>query len=470
MMNNRPIMTPYPEYKATNLPWLPQIPAHWDTLKVKYAFSERSEKGFPNEPLLAATQTHGVIPKSIYETRTVEAQKDLHLLKLVKVGDFVISLRSFQGGIEYAYYQGIISPAYTIMIPNNAHIISTYFKYLAKSKSFVKLLQTCVTGIREGQNIDYNTLKRNSIPIPSAAEQEQIVRYLDSMTAKINKLIRAKKKQIALLQEQKQAIINQAVTKGLNPNAEMKDSGIDWLGQIPAHWDCLPIKFCSDILPGLAFDSQNFSSYGKYLLLRGINVGIGNINHEEVIFWNYDLNAMTQRFQLQENDIVLGLDRPWIKQGLRLAKISQNDLPALLVQRVCRIRPHKHCDNDFLINAVDVVLQKALQSQTTGISVPHISTNQVGNVKIPLPTYEEQLLIVNSIAEKTKTLKSYTDTLKQEILIILEYKNSLIASVVTGQVDVRNIQVEDFDPADLITETDDDPSEDDDQPLEESEE
>ena len=195
-------MTPYPEYKTTNLPWLPQIPAHWETIKVKYAFAERSEKGFPDEPLLAATQNHGVIPKSLYETRTVVAQKDLHLLKLVKVGDFVISLRSFQGGIEYAYYQGIISPAYTVMVPDNTHLSSAYFRYLAKSKPFIKLLQTCVTGIREGQNIDYSTLKRNSIPVPSDSEQEQIVRYLDSMTAKINKLIRAKKKICDLIFEE----------------------------------------------------------------------------------------------------------------------------------------------------------------------------------------------------------------------------------------------------------------------------
>ena len=460
-------MTPYPEYKATNLPWLPQIAMHWVLVKIRELFTERNQKVSDKEYAPLSVSKGGVVP----QISTVAKTDNGDNRKLVKVGDFVINSRSDRKGSSgISAYDGSVSLINLILKPRNDYNRG-YLHYLLKNIPFIEEYYKNGRGIvADLWTTRYSEMKTISIPAPTAAEQEQIVRYLDSMTAKINKLIRAKKKQIALLQEQKQAIINQAVTKGLNPDAEMKDSGIDWLGQIPAHWDCLPVKFCSDILPGLAFDSQYFSSYGKYLLLRGINVGIGNINHEEVIFWNYDLDAMTQRFQLQENDIVLGLDRPWIKQGLRLAKISQNDLPALLVQRVCRIRPHKHCDNDFLINAVDVVLQKALQSQTTGISVPHISTNQVGNVKIPLPTYEEQLLIVNSIAEKTKTLKSYTDTLKQEILIILEYKNSLIASVVTGQVDVRNIQVEDFDPADLITETDDDPSEDDDQPLEESEE
>ena len=195
-------MKPYPEYKPTGLAWLPEIPRHWTTRKIKYIFRERSEKGYPDEPLLAATQNHGVIPKSLYGARTVEAQKDLHLLKLVRVGDFVISLRSFQGGIEYAYYQGIISPAYTIMIPDSCLIDSGYFRYLAKSPNFIALLQTCVTGIREGQNIDYSTLRRHSLPLPPADEQAQIVRYLDAMTAKINKLIRAKKTVNELIMEQ----------------------------------------------------------------------------------------------------------------------------------------------------------------------------------------------------------------------------------------------------------------------------
>jgi len=147
------------------------------------------EKGYPNEPLLVASQNMGVVPKGVYGNRTVEATKDLHNLKLVRVGDFVISLRSFQGGIEYAYYQGIISPAYTVMIPNE-HIVSGYFRYLAKSRLFIELLQMCVTGIREGQNIDYEKLKNHLIPLPPRDEQDHIVRFLDWKVSQINKFIK----------------------------------------------------------------------------------------------------------------------------------------------------------------------------------------------------------------------------------------------------------------------------------------
>ena len=148
----------YDEYRKSDLLWLDRIPRHWKLKKIKHLFKERTEKGYPDEPLLAATQAKGVVPKSMYENRTVTAEKDLHLLKLVEVGDFVISLRSFQGGIEYAYYRGIISPAYTIMVPNEA-VNRGYFRYLAKSQPFLELLGFCVTGIREGQNIDYGILK-----------------------------------------------------------------------------------------------------------------------------------------------------------------------------------------------------------------------------------------------------------------------------------------------------------------------
>ncbi|MEA1869939.1 MAG: restriction endonuclease subunit S, partial [Euryarchaeota archaeon] len=210
----------YPEYKDSGAPWLGEVPEHWGIRKIKYLFSERVQKGFPDEPLLAATQTKGVVQKDHYEHRTVLAQKDLHLLKFVKLGDFVISLRSFQGGIEYAYHQGIISPAYTVMVPTSP-IISNYFRHLAKSRTFIGLLKTCVTGIREGQNIDYTRLRRSSIHLPSEVEQNQIARFLDHKTRLIANFIRNKERLIELLQEQKQVIINRAVTRGIDPNVRL---------------------------------------------------------------------------------------------------------------------------------------------------------------------------------------------------------------------------------------------------------
>ena len=197
-----------------------EIPAHWDSVKMKYCFTQRSEKGFPDEPVLCATQSKGVIPQSLYENRVVVVNKGFEGLKLVKVGDFVISLRSFQGGIEYAYYQGIISAAYTILTPRDVRN-SQYFKYLFKSHPFIQLLQTCVTGIREGQNINYGVLGNNYIPIPPIDEQNAIVEYIEAKTNKIDTMIEALKAEIDRLTEYKQRLISDVVTGQLNVQDEI---------------------------------------------------------------------------------------------------------------------------------------------------------------------------------------------------------------------------------------------------------
>ena len=234
-------MNRYDSYKDSGVQWLGEIPSHWEVRKMKFSFDERSDKGYPFLPLLAATQNHGVIRKDNYENRTVEASKSLDTLKLVEEGDFVISLRSFQGGIELCHDRGIISPAYTILRPT--HIESCYFKYLGKSPIFIQLLKSMVTGIREGQNIDYGKLRDNLLPIPSHKEQEAIANYLDAATSKIDEAIAQQQKMIDLLNERKQIIINNAVTKGLKPNVKMKDSGVEWIGEVPEHWEIIRIKY-----------------------------------------------------------------------------------------------------------------------------------------------------------------------------------------------------------------------------------
>ena len=187
------------------------IPVHWEERKIKYCFTERSEKNHPDEPILCATQSQGVIPQSLYQNRVVVVNKGFEGLKFVKVGDFVISLRSFEGGIEYAYYQGIISAAYTILTPNNVEC-ADYFKLLFKSTPFIQVLQTCVTGIREGQNINYQMLGRKYIPVPPPEEQKAIVAYIEDKCNKVNSLIGELEAEIEYLKEYKQKLIADCVT------------------------------------------------------------------------------------------------------------------------------------------------------------------------------------------------------------------------------------------------------------------
>ena len=280
-------MERYNEYKDSGVQWLGEIPSHWELRKMKYTFCERSQKGFPNEPLLAATQNHGVIKKSDYENRTVEATKNLDTLKLVEEGDFVISLRSFQGGIEYSHCRGIISPAYTVLKAH--HLTEPYFKHLAKSPVFINLLKSTVTGIREGQNIDYNKLKIEFLPIPTVEEQQAIACYLDTVTAKIDEAIAQQQKMIDLLNERKQIIINKAVTKGLNPNAEMKESGMEWMGQIPNDWVDTKIKNCiQSNTSGIWGEDEKHDGNDKVCVrVADFDYSLGNISTDNLTYRSF---------------------------------------------------------------------------------------------------------------------------------------------------------------------------------------
>lgn len=212
-------LNPDVKMKESKTPFFGLIPEHWKERKMKYCFSERSEKNHPEEPILCATQSQGVIPQSMYQNRVVVVNKGFEGLKFVKVGDFVISLRSFEGGIEYAYYQGIISAAYTILTPNNSDN-ADYFKLLFKSYPFIQVLQTCVTGIREGQNINYQMLGRQFIPMPPIDEQRAIVTYVEDKCAKVNTLIAELEAEIEYMKEYKQRLIADCVTGQVNVQNE----------------------------------------------------------------------------------------------------------------------------------------------------------------------------------------------------------------------------------------------------------
>jgi type I restriction enzyme S subunit len=209
------------EFKDSGVEWITketpdgrfgEIPKHWEVEKVKYIFKDSSIKNFGNETPLAATQLYGVVPKDTLDYRTVEANvSDLNTFKLVKENNFVISLRSFEGGIEYSAHRGIISPAYTVMEALQ-DIGYKYFKYLFKSNIFIQALNIYKTGIREGQNISFVKFKDDFIPLPPIEEQEDIAQYLDKQTVKIDKAIKLQQNYITKLKEYKVTLIDSIVT------------------------------------------------------------------------------------------------------------------------------------------------------------------------------------------------------------------------------------------------------------------
>lgn len=441
-------LKPYPTYKDSDVSWLSKVPEHWEMIKTKHLFGERTEKGFPNEPLLAATQTKGVVPKTMYEVRTVEAQKDLHLLKLVEAGDFVISLRSFQGGIEYAYYRGIISPAYTVMIPNK-RLIAGYYRHLAKSKHFIALLKTCVTGIREGQNINNEILKKTPMPVPSLSEQLQIARYLDWQTTKINKFIKHKKKLIALLKEQKQNIINEAVTKGIDSNAKMKESGIAWIGKIPFHWSLRRLKSFSRINSGQV--DPKLGDYGSMILIapNHIESKSGKLLFSET---SSEQGAISGKYLVKKGQLLYSKIRP----ALRKATIAPVD--CLCSADIYGIS----FDERFIFNNFALVLilseyfSKYAVDFSMRVAMPKINREALGVAWMALPPLYEQKEIMQHIEQETTLINQTITKTENEIDLIQEYRTRLISDVVTGKVDVRSIEIPDFEPIETEPDTQDD--------------
>lgn len=408
-------MERYSEYKDSGVKWLGQIPSYWGLRKMKYSFNERSKKGYPNLPLLAATQNHGVIKKENYENRTVEATKGLEALKLVEEGDFVISLRSFQGGIELCHDSGIISPAYTILRPSA--ITASYFKHLGKSPIFIQLLKSMVTGIREGQNIDYGKLRENLLPIPSLEEQEAIAHYLDSATSKIDAAIAQQQKMIDLLNERKQIIINNAVTKGLDPHVKMKPSGIDWIGDIPEHWEVIKLKFA------VTLNNVKSNSSNK-IGLENIESGTG-----KYIETTSEFEGNGTEFRV--GDILYGKLRPYLKKVL-VAENEGNAVGDFFV-----LRPNQNTNSKFLqYLLLSQQMTDTINSSTYGAKMPRVSYDFMGGLYIPYPSFDEQISIVDNIRQVISPIEHNINNYNRQISLLQERKQIIINDVVTGKVKV----------------------------------
>ena len=418
--------------------WISKIPAHWQVHKMKRLFAERSEKGYPNEPLLVASQSMGVVPKNVYGNGTVEAQKDLHLLKLVCVGDFVISLRSFQGGLEYAYYQGIISPAYTILIPHEP-MSSSYFRYLAKSKPFIGLLTLCVTGIREGQNIDYAKLKNHFLPVPPREEQDQIVRFLDWKVSSINKLIAVKQKQIANLNEMHLSVMNDLATHGIVKERNYVKTSMDWACEIPAEWSISRIRNHFEILKRIAgaegYDVFSVTQQG--LKVRDINVYEGQLaaNYSGYQF------VYPGEFAMNHMDLLTG--------GVGIADHLGVTSPDY---RVFRIFDEAHCYAPYYLKVFQICYRRhafyRFGRGAANVGRWRLPADAFKNFEIPLPPYEEQIKIVQAIGDEEQKTKAAIECLKKQIDLLNDLKTRLISDTVTGKIDVRSIEIPEYEYVD----------------------
>ena len=435
----------YPSYKNSGVEWLGDVPEHWDIFKSNKIFKQSNLRSRENDEQLTASQKYGVIPQSLYmkkeESRVVLALSGTGNFKHVDKNDFVISLRSFQGGIERCFYEGCVSPAYTVLKPNQV-INHDFWAYLFKSTLYISALNTAVDGIREGKTISYTNFGEIYVNIPTLSEQNQIVSFLDTETARIDTLIAKQEKLIELLEEQRKSIISHAVTKGLNPNALMKDSGVEWLGRVPCDWQYYSIKRTIKVLTDYTANGSfadlaknvNYLDYGFSRLVRLTDLR-EDLNNNGV-YITEDAHKYLKKSELFGGELLLANVGAYAGFACLMPykKIKATLAPNMFLLRF----KEQRINNKFMYYLINSkTIQYQFQVSMTSTAQPKLNKDNVKNIVMFLPT----LQIQNEIVEYLDSENLILDNLifKQQALIekLKEYRASIISHAVTGKIDVR---------------------------------
>ena len=417
-------MRRYESYKDSGVEWLGEVPSQWEVKKMKFLFKDTSIKNKPDATLLSVTQNRGVIPRNWLEERTVMPSGNLETFKFIQKDDFAISLRSFEGGLEICHHDGIISPAYTVLKYNKKLLNNGYYKYLFKCQKFISEMQTSIVGIREGKNISYEELKYSFLPIPQIIEQQKIAQSLDEKTAKIDQAVDLAEKQIALLKEHKQILIQNAVTRGLNPDVPLKDSGVEWIGQVPEHWEVKKMKF-------LFKDTSIKNKPDATLLSVTQNRGVIPRNWLEERTVMPSGNLETFKF-IQKDDFAISLRS--FEGGLEICHHDGIISPAYTV-----LKYNKKLLNNGYYKYLFKCQKFISEMQTSIVGIregKNISYEELKYSFLPIPQIIEQQKIAQFLDEKTAKIDQAIALKTAHIEKLKEYKSVLINDVVTGKVRV----------------------------------
>ncbi|WP_074032564.1 restriction endonuclease subunit S [Exiguobacterium sp. AT1b] len=428
----------YNKYKESGYEWLGEIPLHWELKKAKWGFKEKSIKGYPNEVLLSVSKGKGVVPRDELENKAVMAFKDLQNFKLVVPKDFVIHLRSFQSGFEMSSNQGIVSPAYTVFSCENS-LEANYYKYLFYARSFIDAIAATTQSLRDGKPIAYKDFSNMELPFPTIEEQTRIATFLDFKLNEIDNLISMKNKFIILLEQQRQSIITETVTKGLNPNVEMKDSGVEWIGEIPEHWETKKVKYL--IQEKLSYGANEAAELDdenspRYIRITDIDE-LGNLKKET--FKSLPLE-IAKNYVVKTGDILLA------RSGGTVGKsyIHKEDKEASYAGYLIKLRAQTLTLAEYIYYFTNSGLYKQwINSILIQATIQNVSAEKYANLPIPIPDNENEMKnIVSNIKIKERELLTAVDSLKEQIKKLKEYRQSLIYEAVTGKIDVREMEID----------------------------
>lgn len=418
-------MERYHLYKATSMQWLREIPNHWEERKISSIFRERREKVSDKDYAPLSVSKQGVTPQLETAVKTENGDNR----KLVLAGDFVVNSRSDRkGSCGVSQLDGSVSLINIVLEPST-DINKMYFHHLARSNDYIEEYYRLGRGIvADLWTTRYSELKGMMIPLPPLVEQEKIVSYLESKTLKIDAYVEDKEKEILLLQELKQKEIAEAVTKGLNPNVKVKDSDISWIGMIPEHWELRRLSQVS---------YEHFISNKTVHHQNLLSLSYGRIIRKDINKTDGLLPASFDTYQIVEDGNIV----------LRLTDL-QNDQKSL---RVGLAKEEGIVTSAYVcLGVFDTMLPAYLYNVLHSFDIKKLFYSMGGGIRqglnwqglkkidIPLPPLDEQRAIVAYIEEKCQKVDTLITELQAEIDYLKEYKQRLIADVVTGQVNVQN--------------------------------
>jgi len=433
----------YPEYKDSGVEWLGEIPEGWTLRNPKTLFTRRRESAHPNDRQLTASQSDGVVYQdSFMESRgfkVVQVIEGQASLKHVAEGDYVISLRSFQGGIEWSPVAGKISPAYTVLTPHQ-EAKGRYFVHLLKAQGFIQELRSTSNQLRDGQSLGLEHFAQVTLPLPPPEEQQAIADFLDRETAKIDALIAKQEQLIATLREDRIATITHAVTKGLDPNAEMKDSGVEWLGEIPAGWKVMQLRHTVErIEQGVSPAAHaELADDGWGVLKSGcVNGGVFQEVQHKKLPDGFDVDT---NLAVKVGDLLVcrASGSPSLVGSAAIVRTLNYRL--ILSDKIFRFVLGKRVLPRFLEWELN---SRTYREQVTGaISgaeglANNLPLSSLKAFSVTVPPIPEQRSIVEYLDTHCAKLDALIAKSEQMIGVLREYRSALITDAVTGKIDVR---------------------------------
>ena len=440
-------MKRYPDYKESGVEWIGKIPHHWEVLKAKHVGSSNPSKNNPKTARLKDKPVVFLPMERVHTDGTIDQELRLPYSRLkngytyFEEGDILIAKVTpcFENGKivhikNLATSVGFGSTEFIVIRPELQRIFPSFLYFIFRSdplRSIGKHFMTSAIGLKR---VPTAFVENFQIPIPVYQEQTQIANFLDRKTQQIDELIRIKDRQIELLQEQRTALINQVVTKGLDPNVEMKPSGVEWIGEIPAHWTITRLKYVSSIpvTYGLNIEADRYTTEG-IRLIRITDIGEGGSLQQKGVYLSED--CVPQEQMLNSYDLLLSRSGATVgKSYLHLEKGKYTSAGYLV-----RFNFGDYWTSKFIYYVtLSRFYRNWLEQQIIISTIQNVNGEKYSNFQLPIPLHQEQKQIASFLDHKTQRIDELIATEQRKIELLKEYRQSLISEAVTGKIDVRN--------------------------------